>query len=106
MDDRTINELLELVDSARKYLNGFTGHGADGGEEGDSSIAGQWNTFQYVANHQEMAKWANVHQLTQTISKLKARVEEMHEYIINTNEFLDIIENLALTFKNQGGIEE
>ena len=106
MKQEDINQLLYLVDSARKYLNGLTGHGADGGEEGDNSIAGQWNTFQYVANHQETANWAQVKQLQPHIAKLKARVETMHEYIINTNEFLDAIETLAQAYNNHGGVDE
>ena len=100
MAQEDIQKLLELVGDARRWLNGNSNY-ATHSSENDFCVAGQLNTFRYVANSQETQKWADgVTQIQPVVNELKRKVVQLEDYINGTNQFLNYVEELAESFKN------
>ena len=105
MLEADINELLRLIDDTRNYLNGNSGQARNGDSTQDYCIAGQWNTFQYVARNQETQTWAEVKQLRKPVDRLQEIANRLESQIENTNSFLNYLEELANGYANHKGSE-
>ncbi len=86
MFDEDIREIRTICENILNRLN----------DTSDSGVAGQWNTYQYVANSEDTKAWAAGTPIGNELrTELENQAAKLESFMTGTKEFVNALEEHA-----------